>query len=108
MDDTVSRSSIDSTSTGGEDYVVVNAEPRLKIANNGDVTELVKTMSEVLHDEKSPSEDGSTVSMVSASMLQSTDSLRALRSEETNVTENKGHVHKLPHKGMRLCRLVCY
>ena len=45
MDDNVSRTSIDSSSTGDE-YVLVNAEPRLRIANNGDLTELEKTLTE--------------------------------------------------------------
>ena len=49
MEDTISRSSLDSAS---EEFVLVNAEPRLKIANNGDVKELEKKLSEVLGDDK--------------------------------------------------------
>ncbi len=46
MDDTVSRTSIDSISSGGE-FVVVQAEPRLRIPGNGDTVELEKKLSEV-------------------------------------------------------------
>ena len=54
MDDTVSRSSVDSLSMGDE-YVVVNAEPRLKIADNGDISDLEKKLSEVLCDDNNSS-----------------------------------------------------
>ena len=46
--DRISRSSLDSTSTAGDEYVVVNPEPRLRIANNGDMSELEERMSEFL------------------------------------------------------------
>lgn len=52
MDDTISRSSLDSLSMGDE-YVMVNAEPRLKIADNGDIQDLEKKLSEVLCDDNS-------------------------------------------------------
>ena len=41
---------MDSLSTGDE-FVVVNAEPRLKISGNGGMDDLEKNMSEVLSDE---------------------------------------------------------
>ena len=46
MEDTVSRTSIDSISSGGE-FVVVQAEPRLRIPGNGDTVDLEKKLSEV-------------------------------------------------------------
>ena len=51
MEDAVSHSSLDSAA---DEFVVVNAEPRLKIANNGDVDDLRSKLSEVLHDDSSP------------------------------------------------------
>jgi hypothetical protein len=48
--DAISRSSVDSVSTTGDDYVVVNAEPKLKIGGNGDINDLEQKMSEVLYD----------------------------------------------------------
>ncbi|XP_064648840.1 rab GTPase-activating protein 1-like isoform X3 [Lineus longissimus] len=48
--DAISRTSVDSASTTGDDYVVVNAEPKLKIGGNGDITDLEQNMSEVLND----------------------------------------------------------
>lgn len=50
MEDTVSHSSLDS---GGDEFVLVNAEPRLRIANNGNLTELEETLEEVLKDDNS-------------------------------------------------------
>ena len=47
MADALSQGSLDSA---GDEFVVVNAEPRLKIANNGDMRELETKMSEVLSD----------------------------------------------------------
>ena len=46
MDDTISRGSLDSVSTGDE-FVVVNAEPKLRIADNGNPSDLEKKLSEV-------------------------------------------------------------
>ena len=55
----MSHSSIDSA---GDEFVVVNAEPKLKIANNGDVNELEQTLSEVLTDqEHQEAEEGTSV-----------------------------------------------
>ena len=51
MEDAISHSSLDSAA---DEFVVVNAEPRLKIANNGDVDDLRSKLSEVLHDDSSP------------------------------------------------------
>lgn len=48
MEDTLSRSSLDSAA---DEFVVVNAEPKLRIANNGDIDQLAETMSEVLKDD---------------------------------------------------------
>lgn len=42
----MSRTSIDSISSGGE-FVVVQAEPRLRIPGNGDTVDLEKKLSEV-------------------------------------------------------------
>ncbi|XP_074654020.1 rab GTPase-activating protein 1-like [Tubulanus polymorphus] len=49
--DQISRSSVDSACTNDE-YVMVNAEPKLKIAGNGDIQELEQKMSEVLNDDE--------------------------------------------------------
>lgn len=51
MEDAISHSSLDSAA---DEFVVVNAEPRLKIANNGDVNDLKSKLNEVLHDDTSP------------------------------------------------------
>ena len=51
MEDAISHSSLDSAA---DEFVVVNAEPKLKIANNGDVDDLRSKLSEVLHDDSSP------------------------------------------------------
>ena len=48
MEDAISHSSLDSAA---DEFVVVNAEPRLKIANNGDVNDLKSKLNEVLHDD---------------------------------------------------------
>ena len=52
MADTVSQGSLDSA---GDEFVVVNPEPRLRIANNGDVKELESKLNEVLGDDHSDS-----------------------------------------------------
>ena len=51
MEDAISHSSLDSAA---DEFVVVNAEPKLKIANNGDADELRSKLSEVLHDDTGP------------------------------------------------------
>ena len=45
MADTISHSSLDSAT---EEYEVVNAEPKLKIPNNGDLNELERKLSETM------------------------------------------------------------
>lgn len=45
MADTISHSSLDSAA---DEYEVINAEPKLKIADNGDIRELERKLSEVL------------------------------------------------------------
>lgn len=57
MSDSVSRSSVDSLSTGDE-FVVVNAEPRLRIPGDGNLGDLEKNLSEMLGDD----DDDMTVS----------------------------------------------
>lgn len=47
MADALSQGSLDSAT---DEFVVVNAEPKLKIANNGDIKDLETKMSEVLRD----------------------------------------------------------
>lgn len=49
MADVVSRSSIESAS---DDFVVVDAEPKLKIGGNGDPHDLEKKLKEVLVDDQ--------------------------------------------------------
>ena len=49
MADALSQASLDSAT---DEFVVVNAEPRLRIADNGDVRDLESKMSEVLSDDK--------------------------------------------------------
>ena len=51
MADSLSQGSLDSA---GDEFVVVNAEPRLKIANNGDCVELEEKLCELLNDDASP------------------------------------------------------
>ena len=67
MEDTVSRSSVDSLSTGDE-YVMVNAEPKLKIPDNGDIKDLEKKLSEVLCDENSTGSSNTTVGSAANTM----------------------------------------
>ena len=55
MEDAISHSSLDSAA---DEFVVVNAEPRLKIANNGDVNDLKSKLNEVLHDDTTTSPPG--------------------------------------------------
>ncbi|XP_013421273.2 rab GTPase-activating protein 1-like, partial [Lingula anatina] len=49
MEDTVSQGSLDSAT--GEEYVVVNADPKLKIPGNGCIDDLEEKLSEVLKDD---------------------------------------------------------
>jgi len=51
MDDTVSQGSLDSAC---DEFVVVNAEPRLRIANDGDPKDLETKLNEVLNDDTLP------------------------------------------------------
>ena len=48
MEDVISHSSIDSAS---EEFILVNAEPKLRIGGNGDMQELESTLKEVLTDD---------------------------------------------------------
>ncbi len=48
MDDVVSHSSVDSAC---DEFIVVNAEPKLRIGGNGDPLDLESTLKEVLTDD---------------------------------------------------------
>jgi hypothetical protein len=48
MDDVVSHSSVDSAC---DEFIVVNAEPKLKIGGNGNPLDLESTLTEVLTDD---------------------------------------------------------
>jgi hypothetical protein len=48
MDDVVSHSSVDSVC---DEFIVVNAEPKLKIGGNGNSLDLESTLTEVLTDD---------------------------------------------------------
>lgn len=83
MEDAVSRSSLDSSSTGDE-YVVVNGEPKLKIT--GDIRDINDEISE---------------KMATSSTVTSTDSLsRDIGMEDTkhHVIQSSQSVHELVSK----------
>ena len=72
MEDTVSRSSLDSSSTGDE-YVVINGEPKLRIT--GDIRDI---------------NDEILGKMASSSTLTSTDSLN--KEHEADINGSQHHV----------------
>ncbi|CAH1786119.1 unnamed protein product [Owenia fusiformis] len=82
MADTLSQNSVDSASTGDE-FVLVNSEPRLKIPNNGDSVELEKNLTEVLEETKTKMADSEGSGDANTSSVDSAVAMETMEKDQS-------------------------